>query len=71
VKSSSLTSISDRGLGPTIYKEIKQLEINIPQNPSKRWCAGINRILNREVPNISEILKYSTSLAIREVGKSK
>ena len=48
---------SSRGIISKIYKELKKLDINKPNNPIKKWGANLNRILNRGVSNGLATLK--------------
>ena len=57
--------LSDRGLISKIYKELKKLDTNKPNNPIKKW--GKERILNRGFTNGWLSLKCSISLVIREM----
>ena len=34
-----------------IYKELKKLDTNNPNNPIKKWGTELNRILNRGISN--------------------
>jgi hypothetical protein len=44
--------ISDRGLIPKIYKELKELDTNNPNNPIlKNWCRAKQKIFNRTISN--------------------
>jgi hypothetical protein len=37
---------SNRGLIPKIYKELKKLDTNKPNDPTEKWGTELNRILN-------------------------
>ena len=37
-----------------IYKELKKLDINKPNNPIKKWDTELNRFLNRGIANGEE-----------------
>ena len=48
---------SNRGLIPKIYKELKKLDTNKPNDPTEKWGTELNRILNRVILNSQEALK--------------
>ena len=59
---------SDKGLNSKVYKELKKVDIKIPNSFIKKWSTDLNRILNKRILNGWSTLKNcSTSLAIREM----
>ena len=60
----------DRGLISKIYKELKKLDIKLPNNPiNKKWGTAVNREFTAEELQMAErhLRNRSTSLAIREM----
>jgi len=62
-------SISDRGLISKIYKELKKLNFNIPENPVKKWGTELRREFSTEESVLSEkdLNKCSKFLFIRKI----
>jgi hypothetical protein len=63
----STKSTSDRRLKSKIYKELKKLDINKPNNPIKNWDTDLNREFSTEEAEMAEkqLNGHATSLAIR------
>jgi hypothetical protein len=57
---------SDRGLISKIYKELKKLDTNNPNNSNKNWGTELNRILNRGILNGQEALKEMVKVLIHQ-----
>jgi hypothetical protein len=43
--------IFDKGLISKIYKELKELDTNKPNNPIKKWDTEVDRILSEGILN--------------------
>lgn len=63
---------SDRGLISKIYKELKNLDIKIPDNSIKKWGAVLNRVPNRRISDGQKTFKELLNiLSLQEKCKSK
>jgi hypothetical protein len=60
---------SERGLISKIYKELKKIHTNNPNNPINKWGTEINREFSKEESGMvkKQLKKYSKSLVIRKM----
>ena len=64
-------STSDRGLIFKIYKELKKLDIKIPNNPIKKWGAEPNKVSAEESQMAKIQLKNCPIFSVMGKCKSK